>query len=184
MRTIPGMTVMCPSDDVEAQKMIEAAYQLEGPVYIRFGRSPIPVFHGDDYDFQIGKGEVLQEGQDIAIVATGILTAQAAEAGKLLQEAGISARIINMPTIKPLDAELILQAARDCGKLITVEEHNIIGGLGEAVCSLLAEHQPVPVKRLGVPDEFGHSGSADELLQQFGLNAEHIAAVAKEMLGK
>ena len=184
MRTIPGMTVMCPSDDVEAQKMIDAAYQLEGPVYIRFGRSPIPVFHGDDYDFQIGKGEVLQEGQDIAIVATGILTAQAAEAGKLLQEAGISARIINMPTIKPLDEELILQAAKDCGKLITVEEHNIIGGLGEAVCSLLAEHQPVPVKRLGVPDEFGHSGSADELLQQFGLNAEHIAAAAKEMLGK
>ena len=179
MRTIPGMTVMCPSDDVEARKMVKAAYEMEGPVYMRFGRAATPVFHDEDYDFQIGKGEVIQDGTDVAIIATGIMVPEAIEAGKILAEAGISARVINMATIKPLDEELVLKAARECGKIVTCEEHSIIGGLGEAVCSLLSEKCPVPVRRIGVNDEFGHSGPAADLLKQFGLCADHIAEVVK-----
>ena len=184
MRTIPGMTVMCPADDVEARQMVKAAYEMQGPVYMRFGRAATPVFHEESYAFQIGKGEVIQDGADIAIIATGIMVPEAIEAGKALAEAGISARIINMATIKPLDEELVLKAAKECGKIITVEEHSIIGGLGEAVCSVLAENCPVPVKRIGVNDEFGHSGPAAALLKQFGLFADNIAAQAKKMLGK
>ena len=184
MRTIPGMTVMCPADDVEARQMVKAAYEMQGPVYMRFGRAATPVFHEESYAFQIGKGEVIQDGADIAIIATGIMVPEAIEAGKALAEAGISARIINMATIKPLDEELVLKAAKECGKIITVEEHSIIGGLGEAVCSVLAENCPVPVKRIGVNDEFGHSGPAAALLKQFGLCADNIAAQAKKMLGK
>jgi transketolase len=184
MRTIPGMTVMCPSDDVEAQKMVKAAYEMNGPVYIRFGRAATPVFHSEDYSFQIGKGEVLQEGTDVAIIATGIMVPEAIEAGKALAEQGISARVINMATIKPLDEELVLKAAKECGKIVTVEEHNIIGGLGEAVCGVVSENCPVPVKRIGVNDEFGHSGPAGELLKQFGLCAENIVNVTKAFVGK
>ena len=184
MRTIPGMTVMCPADDVEARQMVKAAYEMEGPVYMRFGRAATPVFHDEGYQFQIGKGETLQDGTDIAIIATGIMVPEAIEAGKALAEAGISARIINMATIKPLDEELVLKAARECGKIVTVEEHSVIGGLGEAVCSVLAENCPVPVKRIGVNDEFGHSGPAAALLKAFGLCADNIAAQAKKMLGK
>ena len=184
MRTIPGMTVMCPSDDVEAQKMVKAAYEMNGPVYIRFGRAATPVFHSQDYSFQIGKGEVLQEGSDVAIIATGIMVPEAIEAGKALAEQGISARVINMATIKPLDEELVLKAAKECGKIVTVEEHNIIGGLGEAVCGVVSENCPVPVKRIGVNDEFGHSGPAGELLKQFGLCAENIVNVTKAFVGK
>lgn len=184
MRTIPGMTVMCPADDVEARQMVKAAYEMEGPVYMRFGRAATPVFHDEGYQFQIGKGETLQDGTDIAIIATGIMVPEAIEAGKALAEAGISARVINMATIKPLDEELILKAARECGKIVTVEEHSVIGGLGEAVCSVLAENCPVPVKRIGVNDEFGHSGPAAALLKAFGLCADNIAAQAKKMLGK
>ena len=184
MRTIPGMTVMCPADDVEARQMVKAAYEMEGPVYMRFGRAATPVFHDEGYQFQIGKGETLQDGTDIAIIATGIMVPEAIEAGKALAEAGISARVINMATIKPLDEELVLKAARECGKIITVEEHSVIGGLGEAVCSVLAENCPVPVKRIGVNDEFGHSGPAAALLKAFGLCADNIAAQAKKMLGK
>ena len=184
VRTIPGMTVMCPADDVEARQMVKAAYEMQGPVYMRFGRAATPVFHEESYAFQIGKGEVIQDGADIAIIATGIMVPEAIEAGKALAEAGISARIINMATIKPLDEELVLKAAKECGKIITVEEHSIIGGLGEAVCSVLAENCPVPVKRIGVNDEFGHSGPAAALLKQFGLCADNIAAQAKKMLGK
>ncbi len=184
MRTIPGMTVMCPSDDVEARKMVKAAYEMEGPVYMRFGRAATPVFHNEDYDFQIGKGEVIQDGTDVAIIATGIMVPQAIEAGKALAEAGISARVINMATIKPLDEELVLKAAKDCGKIVTVEEHSIIGGLGEAVCSLLAEQCPTPVRRIGVNDEFGHSGPAAALLQQFGLCADHIVEVTKSLVSQ
>jgi transketolase len=184
MRTIPGMTVMCPSDDVEAQKMVKAAYEMNGPVYIRFGRAATPVFHSEDYNFQIGKGEVLQEGSDVAIIATGIMVPEAIEAGKALAEQGISARVINMATIKPLDEELVLKAAKECGKIVTVEEHNIIGGLGEAVCGVVSENCPVPVKRIGVNDEFGHSGPAGELLKQFGLCAENIVNVTKAFVGK
>ena len=184
MRTIPGMTVMCPSDDVEARKMVKAAYEMVGPVYIRFGRAATPVFHEEDYEFTIGKGEVLQDGTDIAIIATGIMVPEAIEAGKALAAEGIQARVINMATIKPLDEALVLAAAKDCGKIITVEEHSILGGLGEAVCSLLAEQCPTPVKRIGVNDEFGHSGPAAALLKQFGLCSDNIIAQAKAMLGK
>ena len=184
MRTIPGMTVMCPADDVEARQMVKAAYEMEGPVYMRFGRAATPVFHGEDFKFEIGKGEVLQDGSDIAIIATGILVPEAIEAGKALAEAGVSARVINMATIKPLDEELVLRAARECGRIITVEEHSVIGGLGEAVCGVLAEQYPVPVKRIGVNDEFGHSGPAAALLEQFGLCAGNIVAQVKEMLRK
>ncbi len=181
MRSIPGMVVMSPADDVEARAMVKAAYEHQGPVYMRFGRSAVPVFHDEaTYTFQIGKGEVMQEGTDVAIIANGLLVAEAVEAGKVLKEAGISARIINMATIKPLDEELILKAAQDCGKIITCEEHSIIGGLGEAVCSLLSEKYPVPVRRIGVEDQFGFSGPAAALLKEFGLCAEHIVEVTKE----
>ena len=182
MRSIPGMVVMSPADDVEARAMVKAAYEYEGPVYIRLGRSAVPVFHeAEGYSFEIGKGEVVQDGTDVAIIANGLLVAEAIEAGKVLAEAGISARVINLATIKPLDEELVLKAAQECGKVITCEEHNIIGGLGEAVCGLLSEKCPTPVRRIGVNDEFGHSGPAGALLKQFGLSAEHIVEVAKEM---
>ena len=174
MRTIPGMTVMCPSDDIEARAMVKAAYEFEGPVYMRFGRAATPVFHEENYQFQIGKGEILKNGTDIAIIATGIMVPEAIDAAKTLAVEGISALLINMPTIKPLDEALVLEAAKTCGKIITVEEHSIIGGLGEAVSSLLSEILPTPVKRIGVNDEFGHSGPAAELLKSFGLCSEHI----------
>jgi len=181
MRSIPGMTVICPADDVEAQQAVEAAYKMEGPVYLRFGRLAVPVFHGDDYKFQIGKGEVVREGKDVAIIANGLLVYEAIQAGEKLAEAGISAMVINMPTIKPLDEELVIAAAKKCGKVITCEEHSVIGGLGEAVASCLAENCPTLVKRIGVNDEFGHSGPAVDLLKQFGLSADNIVATAKEL---
>ena len=180
MRSIPGMTVICPADDVEAKAAVKAAYEMEGPVYLRFGRLAVPVFHGDDYKFQIGKGEIVKDGKDVAIIANGLLTYEAIKAGEMLAEAGIDAMVINMATIKPLDEELVIEAAKKCGKVITCEEHSIIGGLGEAVCALLSEKLPTPVKRIGVNDEFGHSGPAAALLKQFGLSAEHIAEVAKD----
>ena len=179
MRSIPGMTVICPADDIEAKAAVKAAYEHQGPVYLRFGRLAVPVFHSEDYQFVIGKGEVVRDGKDVAIIANGLMVYEAIQAGELLAEAGISARIINMPTIKPLDEELVLAAAKDCGKVITCEEHSIIGGLGEAVCSLLSEKLPTVVRRIGVNDEYGHSGPAAALLKQFGLSAEHIVEVAK-----
>ncbi len=175
MRSIPGMTVMCPADDVEARAAVKAAYEFEGPVYLRFGRSATPVFHDEDsFEFKIGKGEVLQDGNDVAIIATGLMTYEAIKAGEMLREKGINARVINMCTIKPLDEDLILKAAAECGKVVTCEEHSIIGGLGEAVSALLSEKCPTPVRRIGVNDEFGHSGPAADLLKQFGLCAENI----------
>ncbi len=181
MRAIPGMVVMSPADAVEAKAMVKAAYEHEGPVYMRFGRSPVPVFHDEDsFTFTIGKGEVMRDGTDVAIIANGLLVAEAVEAGKLLADKGISARIINMATIKPLDGEVVLKAARECGRIVTCEEHSIIGGLGEAVCSLLSEKLPTPVKRIGVNDVFGHSGPASALLEEFGLCASNIAKVAEE----
>ncbi len=181
MRSIPGMTVICPADDIEAKAAVKAAYEHKGPVYLRFGRLAVPVFHSEDYKFQIGKGEIVKDGTDIAIIANGLMVYEAIQAGEALAEAGINACIINMPTIKPLDEELVLSAAKKCGKIITCEEHSIIGGLGEAVCSLLSEKLPTPVRRIGVNDEYGHSGPAAALLKQFGLSAEHIVEVAKEM---
>mgnify|MGYP001078809934 FL=1 len=180
MRSIPGMVVMSPADAVEAKAMVKAAYERQGPVYMRFGRSGVPVFHKEGFVFQIGKGETLREGTDVAILANGLLVAEAVEAADALAQAGISARVVNLSTIKPLDEELVLQAARECGKIITCEEHSIIGGLGEAVCALLSEKCPTPVRRIGVNDEFGYSGPAGELLKRFGLCAEHIAQVAKD----
>ena len=180
MRSIPGMTVICPSDDVEARAAVNAAYEFEGPVYLRFGRSGVPVFHDEDsFKFEIGKGEVLQDGNDVAIIATGLMVCEAMKAGEELKADGINARVINMATIKPLDEELVLKAAKECGKIVTCEEHSIIGGLGEAVSSLLAEKLPTPVRRIGVNDEFGHSGPAADLLKDFGLSAENIVATVK-----
>ena len=180
MRSIPGMTVICPADDIEAKAAVKAAYEHQGPVYLRFGRLAVPVFHSEDYKFQIGKGEILNDGTDVAIIANGLMVYEAIQAGEALAEAGINAMVINMPTIKPLDDELVLAAAKKCGKVITCEEHSVIGGLGEAVCSLLCEKLPTPVRRIGVNDEYGHSGPAVALLKQFGLCADHIVEVAKD----
>ena len=180
MRSIPGMTVICPADDVEARAAVKAAYEFEGPVYLRFGRSGVPVFHDEaSFRFEIGKGEVLQDGSDVAVIATGIMVSEAIKAGEELKAQGINARIINLSTIKPLDEELILKAARECGKVVTCEEHSVIGGLGEAVSALLAEKLPTPVRRIGVNDEFGHSGPAADLLKDFGLSAENIVDTVK-----
>ena len=184
MRSIPGMVVMSPADDVEAKAMVRAAYKYHGPVYIRFGRAAVPVIHdADSYSFEIGKGEVLMDGSDVAILANGLMVAEAIEAGKALKDNGISACVVNIGTIKPLDEALVLDVAKKCGKIITCEEHSIIGGLGEAVSSLLSEKLPTPVRRIGVNDEFGHSGPAAELLKQFGLCADHIVEVAKQFVG-
>ena len=180
MRSIPGMTVICPADDVEAKAAVKAAYEMDGPVYLRFGRLAVPVFHAEDFKFEIGKGEILRDGTDVAIIANGLLTYEAIKAGEELAEAGINAMVINMATIKPLDEELVLEAAKKCGKVITCEEHSVIGGLGEAVCACLSEKLPTPVKRIGVEDKFGHSGPALEVLAQFGLCADNIVKVAKE----
>jgi len=183
MRSIPGMVVLSPSDDVEARAAVRAAYKYNGPVYLRFGRLAVPVFHNeDDFTFEIGKGEVLQEGDDIAIIATGIMVHEAIEAGNILKEQGIKARVINLCSIKPLDEELILRAAKECKKIITCEEHSIIGGLGDAVSGYLSQVYPTIVRKIGVNDEFGHSGTAKELLKQFGLTSENIVKAVKEIL--
>ncbi len=184
MRTIPGMVVMSPADDVEARAMVKAAYAHEGPVYMRFGRAAVPVIHEEDYTFEIGKGEVLREGTDVAIIANGLMVYEAIVAAQELEKDGLNAMVINMATIKPLDEELVLKAARTCGRIITCEEHSVIGGLGEAVSAYLSEVHPTPVKRIGVNDEFGHSGPAGELLKQFGLSAANIAQTAKTFCGK
>ena len=184
MRSIPGMVVICPADGVEAEAATKAAYEYKGPVYLRMGRLAVPVFHEEGFTFRIGKGEVMRDGSDIAIIANGLMVYEAIQAGEKLAELGINARIINMSTVKPLDEELVLKAARECGKIITCEEHSVIGGLGEAVCSFLAENYPTPVKRIGVNDQFGFSGPAGEVLKAFGLCADNIVEVTKEFLGK
>lgn len=184
MRSIPGMVVICPADDVEARQAVKAAYAHEGPVYLRFGRLAVPVFHGGDYRFEIGKGELIKQGRDITIIANGLMVAEAIEAGRELEADGIDAEIINIATIKPLDKELVAASAAKTGKVITVEEHNVVGGLGETVCAALSEECPVPVKRIGINDVFGHSGPAKELLKQFGLSSENIVKTAKDFLNK
>ena len=181
MRSIPGMTVICPADGVEAEAAVKAAYEMEGPVYLRFGRLAIPQFHEEGFNFQIGKGEILRDGTDVAIIANGLLVYEAIQAGEMLAEAGINAMVINMATIKPLDEELVIEAAKKCGKVITCEEHSVIGGLGEAVAAVLSEKCPTVMRRIGVNDEFGHSGPAAALLKQFGLSAENIVSTAKEL---
>lgn len=184
MRSIPGMVVMCPADDVEARKMVQAAYEYKGPCYIRFGRAATPVFHDDNYNFEIGKAEIVRAGTNIAIIATGIMVSEAMTAADILAEQGILARVINMPTIKPLDEKAVLEAAEECGRIMIVEEHNILGGLGEAVSGVVTEHIPVSVHRIGVKDQFGHSGSAAELLKQFGLCADNIVAETRKFIDK
>ena len=185
MRSIPGMVVLSPADDVEAQAAVRAAYAYQGPVYLRFGRLAVPVFHDPEtYHFEIGRGEQLTEGNDVAILATGLMVNEARIAAETLAAEGIHARVINLCTIKPLDEEIVVKAARECGRVITCEEHSIIGGLGEAVCSCLAEKCPTRVVRIGVNDQFGHSGPALELLKQFGLSAEHIAEVARGLVAE
>ena len=183
MRTIPGMVILSPADDVEARAAVIAAYNYNGPVYLRFSRLASPVFHDPDtYEFQIGKGEKLTDGYDIAVIATGLMTSEALRAAVLAKRQGISVRVINMPTIKPLDEEIILTAARECRRIITVEEHNVLGGLGEAVCGVLSEKLPCYVRRMGVQDQYGHSGPAAEVLRDYGLSAEAIAAAVREIV--
>ena len=183
MRSIPGMVVLSPADDVEARAAVKAAYEYQGPVYLRFGRLAVPVFHDEtNYHFEIGKGEQLTEGNDVAIIATGLMVNEALVAAKELEGLGIHARVINICTIKPLDEQIVIKAAKECGKIITCEEHNIIGGLGEAVAAVLGEKHPTAIRRIGVNDEFGHSGPAKELLRQFGMTADHIVEVAKQFV--
>ena len=184
MRSIPGMVVICPADGVEAEAATKAAYEHNGPVYLRMGRLAVPVFHEEGFTFRIGKGEVMRRGNDIAIIANGLMVYEAIQAGEALEKMGIHARVINMSTIKPLDEELVLKAARECGKIITCEEHSVIGGLGEAVCSFLSETYPTPVRRIGVHDQFGFSGPAGEVLKAFGLCADNIVKVTREFLEK
>ena len=181
MRAIPGMVVINPSDDVEAHAAVAAAREYEGPVYLRFGRLAVPVINDrPDYKFEIGKGVTLREGKDLTIIATGLPVAASLEAAEMLEKDGISAKVINIHTIKPLDTELIIAAAKETGKVVTIEEHSVIGGLGSAVCECLSEHAPTPVMRIGIQDVFGESGAAVPLLHKYGLDAEGIYNKVKE----
>ena len=182
MRTIPGMTIINPADETEAKKAVRAALELDGPVYMRFGRLAVPVIFGDDYNFEVGKGVELKDGTDVTVIATGLMVNEALEAFEILKSEGISARIINMHTIKPLDKEIVLKAARETGAIVTAEEHSVIGGLGAAVSETVCEESPVPVVKLGVNDTFGHSGPAVKLLDEFGLRAANIAQKAKRAI--
>ena len=185
MRTIPGMVILNPADDVEAKAAVEAAINWDGPVYCRFGRLAVPVINNNpDYKFEIGKGITLRDGKDVPIVATGLMVCEALEAAETLAKEGISARVINIHTIKPLDEELILKAAKETGCIVTCEEHSIIGGLGSAVAECVCGACPVPVTRIGVNDTYGHSGPAVALLKEFGLCAEHIAEVTRKAVAK
>ncbi len=183
MREIPGMVVINPSDDVEARAAVEAAYEYVGPVYLRLGRLAVPVINDrPDYKFEIGKGVVLRDGKDLTIVATGLCVSEALKAAEALAAEGVDAAVINIHTIKPIDEELLCEYAKKTGKVVTVEEHSILGGLGGAVCETLSEKYPVPVKRIGIKDCFGESGPAAELIHKYGIDAEGITAQIKEWL--
>lgn len=185
MRTIPGMTIINPSDDTEARAAVKAAFHMNGPVYLRFGRLPIPVFNNPDtYEFELGKGVVLKEGTDITIIATGLEVYESIKAAEKLEADGISVKLINIHTIKPIDEELIVQAAKETNKVITVEEHSVIGGLGDAVCAALAKEYPAPVLKIGVEDVYGQSGPAVELLKKYGLDSEGIYNKITKYLNK
>lgn len=180
MRTIPGMVVINPADDVEAKAAVKAAYEYEGPVYLRFGRLAVPVINtNEDYKFEIGKGIVLREGKDVTLIATGLEVAETLEAAEKLAADGIDAKVINIHTIKPLDEDLVVAAAKETGKVVTIEEHSVIGGLGSAVCDVLAEKAPTKVLKIGVNDTFGESGPAVALIKKYGLDAESIYAKVK-----
>lgn len=181
MRTIPGMTIINPADDVEAKAAVKAALDFEGPVYMRFGRLAVPVFNDkDSYKFELGKGVQLTEGSDISIIATGLMVNEALKAAETLKSEGISARVINIHTIKPIDRDIIVKAAKETGVIVTAEEHSVIGGLGSAVAEVVTEECPVKVIKVGVNDVFGHSGPAADLLVEFGLCADNIAAKVRE----
>ena len=181
MRTIPGMVVINPSDDVEARAAVKAAYKHEGPVYLRFGRLAVPVINDrEDYKFELGKGVVLREGKDITLIATGLPVAETLEAAEKLAADGIDAKVINIHTIKPLDEELIVEAAKETGKVVTIEEHSVIGGLGSAVCDVLSEKAPTKVLKIGINDTYGESGPAVELVKKYGLDSESIYKKIKE----
>lgn len=183
MRTIPGMVVMCPADDIEAKAAVRAAAEHDGPVYIRLGRATCNVINAHpDYKFEIGKGTVVKEGSDVTIVATGICVDSAIDAAEMLAQDGINAEVINICTIKPLDEELIVESAKKTGKVVTVEEHSVIGGLGSAVCDALCAKYPVPVKKVGIQDVFGESGPAAELVKKYGLDAEGVYKSVKEFI--
>ncbi len=183
MRVIPGMVVLSPSDDVEARAAIRAAYEHDGPVYIRLGRLAVPVINDEEnYTFEMGKGIVLREGTDLTIIATGLCVAEALGAADMLAEQGISAEVINIHTIKPLDEELVIASAKKTGRVFTVEEHSVIGGLGSAVCDCLSEKAPTPVKKIGIYDVFGESGPAKELIAKYKLDAAGICEQIKEVL--
>lgn len=183
MRTIPGMVVINPSDDVEAKAAVEAAYEHQGPVYLRFGRLAVPVINDNpDYKFELGKGVVLREGKDITLIATGLPVSETIVAAEKLAADGIDAKVINIHTIKPLDEELVVAAAKETGKVVTIEEHSVIGGLGSAVCDVLSEKQPTQVMKIGINDTFGESGPAVELVKKYGLDADSIYAKIKEFM--
>ena len=182
MRTIPGMVVMCPSDDVEARLCVKAAIDYEGPVYMRFGRAAVPVINDPNMKFEIGKGNVLKEGKDVSIIANGICVASALEAAEMLKADGIDAEVINICTIKPLDEELVIASAKKTGKVVTAEEHSIVGGLGGAVAECLSEKCPTPVYRIGVRDRFGESGPAAELIKKYELDAAGIYKQVKAFM--
>lgn len=181
MRTIPAMTIINPSDFVEAKEAVKAAYEIDGPVYLRFGRLAVPVINDrPDYKFEVGKGVVLREGSDVTIIATGLPVSEALAAAEELAKEGISAEVINMHTIKPIDAELVVASAKRTGVVVTVEEHSVIGGLGSAVCDVLSEQCPTKVVKIGMNDRFGESGPAVELVHKYGLDAQGIAAKVRE----
>ena len=183
MRTIPGMTVINPSDDVEAKAAVKAAYEIDGPVYLRFGRLAVPVINDrPDYKFEVGKGVVLREGKDVAIIATGLCVNSALEAAEKLAADGIEAKVINIHTIKPLDEDLVVEAARETGKVVTVEEHSVIGGLGSAVCDTLCAKAPTPVLKIGVQDVFGESGAAVKLLEKYKLDGQGVYEQVKDWM--
>lgn len=185
MRTIPGMVVICPSDDVEARAAVKAAYEYKGPVYMRFGRVAVPVINDNpDYKFEIGKGVTLKDGKDLTIIANGILVSESLQAAEMLAKDGINARVINMHTIKPLDKDLVIKAAKETGKIVTVEEHSVIGGLGSAVADVVSEENLAPVHKIGVQDVFGESALAEELLEKHGLDAKGIYNNIKDYLNK
>ncbi len=184
MRSIPGMTIINPCDDIEARAAVKAAYEMKGPVYMRFGRLAVPVINDAEYKFELGKGVVMKEGSDVTIVATGLMVARALDAADILKSNKIDAEVINIHTIKPLDEDIIVESAKKTGRVVTVEEHSIIGGLGSAVCDCLCKKCPTFVHKIGIPDVFGHSGPAQQLLSEYGLDAVGIADTIKKVMGK
>lgn len=185
MRALPNMTIINPADYTEAKAAVLAMAEFEGPAYLRFGRLAVPIFNDEaTYKFEVGKGITVRDGKDITVIATGLMVAEAMEAGNILAAQGIDARIINMHTIKPIDSDIIVKAAKETGKIVTVEEHSVIGGLGSAVCDVVLENFPVQVVKIGIGDAFSHSGAAKDLLKEYGLTADNIVKTVKGVLGK